>query len=400
MAVKRARTIPCTDCEDWQEDLSIRGFRVLGCIQDPASPGFCTIVFEEETAQLDGAASNEIAAAVLERPSARMAAPQVEQPIPETIVAALPMLTATQGKAAQAIVNIFETSRVLGDYGQVTVISGDSGHLTYGRTQTTLGSGNLTTLIKQYCVNPGARFGAKLASYIPRLDRKDFSLDADQILHNILRASADDPVMRETQDAFFDQVYWKPALRAASGLGIRTPLGVAVVYDSIIHGSWERMRDRTNGNSGAIGTIGEQKWIAGYVATRKQWMETHTRPDIRATVYRMDAFQRLIDQGFWGLDLPLVVRGLEISADTLSAIPHGCYDGPPAGSRALALESPLARGMDVRLVQVGLSERGVDIKADGVFGQTTAKCIKQFQTSHNLPGTGIADISLIAHLTQ
>jgi chitosanase len=172
------------------------------------------------------------------------------------------------------------------------------------------------------------------------------------------------------------------------------------VYDSIIHGSWDRMRDRTNGNSGAIGTIGEQKWIAEYVATRKQWMETHTRLDIRATVYRMDAFQRLIAQKFWGLQLPLVVRGQEISTTTLGAMPDGCYDGPPAGSRALALESPLACGIDVRLVQLGLSERGVDIKADGVFGQTTGKCIKQFQGAHNLPATGIADISLIAYLTQ
>jgi chitosanase len=204
MAVKRARTIPCADCDDWQEDLGQRGFRVLGCIHDDASPGFCTIVFEEETVPLDGAAGIEISAAVLKTPSMPIAAAQVKQPVPETIVTALPMLTATQGKAAQAIVNIFETSRVLGDYSQVTVISGDSGHLTYGRTQTTLGSGNLTTLIKQYCANPGARFGAKLASYISRLETKDFSLDAEQILHNILRASADDPIMRETQDTFFD----------------------------------------------------------------------------------------------------------------------------------------------------------------------------------------------------
>ena len=39
------------------------------------------------------------------------------------------MLTPTQKKSAQAIVNIFETGFVLGDYGNVTVIPGDTGHL-------------------------------------------------------------------------------------------------------------------------------------------------------------------------------------------------------------------------------------------------------------------------------
>ncbi|MDQ3267784.1 MAG: hypothetical protein M3P47_03520 [Pseudomonadota bacterium] len=52
------------------------------------------------------------------------------------------MLTATQKKTAEALVNIFETGEVLGDCSQVTLIAGDTGHLTFGRSQTTLGSGN------------------------------------------------------------------------------------------------------------------------------------------------------------------------------------------------------------------------------------------------------------------
>ena len=53
-------------------------------------------------------------------------------------------LTKTQKRTAQAIVNIFETGRVHGDYGQVTLLAGDTGHLTYGRAQTTLASANLS----------------------------------------------------------------------------------------------------------------------------------------------------------------------------------------------------------------------------------------------------------------
>jgi chitosanase len=308
-------------------------------------------------------------------------------------------LTTTQARTAQAIVNLFETGSVLGEYGQVTLIEGDTGHLTFGRSQTTLGSGNLHGLIERYCANAGARFGPRLATYLPRLAATDLSLDADLKLQNLLRASADDRVMRETQDRFFDEVYWQPAVRAAERLGFKSPLGTAVVYDSHVHGSWGRIRDRTTAIAGAPSSANERKWITTYVATRRQWLATNSRTDLRATVYRMDAFGRLIELGFWGLELPLVVRGAEISSATLNATPPGCYDGPEPGSRALALQTPLHRGLDVRLLQLALSDRGVDIRADGVFGQGSLRQVKAWQQANGLPATGIADIALIASLT-
>ena len=310
------------------------------------------------------------------------------------------MLTSTQKQTAQSIINLFETGVVLGDYGNVTVITGDTGHLTFGRSQTTLGSGNLLDLLKRYCTNPGARFGTRLAPWLPRFEATDVSLDTDTRLHNALRATADDKVMRDTQDVFFDEVYWQPAERAATNLGITSPLGVAVVYDSTVHGSWKAMRDRTNQQSGTAAALGEQAWIKTYVATRRDWLATNARADLRKTVYRMDAFQRLIEQGFWGLQLPLVVRGAEILLATLNATPPGCYDGPQPGTRSLALQTPLARGLDVRLVQLGLSDRDADIKADGIFGQTCMKRLKDYQTTQGLPATGAADPALIAQLVN
>src|SRR4029450_4640577 len=106
------------------------------------------------------------------------------------------MLTTTQQKTAEAIVNIFETSEVRGNYGDVTLIAGDTGHLTFGRSQTTLGSGNLHELLGQYCPNAGSRFGSAIEKYLPRVKAGDITLDTEIQLHNILRASADDPVMR------------------------------------------------------------------------------------------------------------------------------------------------------------------------------------------------------------
>lgn len=308
------------------------------------------------------------------------------------------MLTTSQIKAAQSIINIFETDAVLGDYGSVTVIPGDTGHLTFGRSQTTLGSGNLHQLIERYCANGGGRFGLRLQPYLPRLQAKDLGLDQDFKLHNVLRASADDPIMRETQDQFFDDVYWRPAARVAAREGITCALGAAIVYDSKVHGSWERIRDRTKAQIGAVAAAGERPWLAAYVANRRHWLTTHARADLRKTGYRMEAFQRLIDQGYWNLELPLVVRGHELSLASFVGLPRGCYDGPQPGSRALTLATPLQRGLDVRLLQLGLSDAGMDVKADGVFGPTSGRIVKLYQTQAGLPATGVADIALIAKL--
>lgn len=169
------------------------------------------------------------------------------------------MLTPTQKQTAQAMVNLFETGAILGDYGSVTVIAGDTGHLTFGRSQTTLASGNLLDLLQRYCSNDGARFGSRLVPWLPRFAAGDFTLDGELRLHNLLRATADDPVMRETQDIFFDEVYWQTAARIAANLGINSALGVAVVYDSTVHGSWKAMRDRTTAQSGEPEQLGERK---------------------------------------------------------------------------------------------------------------------------------------------
>jgi chitosanase len=308
------------------------------------------------------------------------------------------MLTATQKRAAEAIVNIFETSEVRGNYSAVTLIPGDTGHLTFGRSQTTLASGNLHDLLKQYSDTEGARFANQLAPYLPRLLARDLTLDTDVLFQNVLRATGDDPVMRDTQDHFFDSRYWVPAEATAGRDGITSPLGVAVVYDSAVQGSWPAMRDRTNAVCGTVSAAGERRWIEQYVTERHNWLANHTRLDLRATAYRMDAFKRLLALGAWSLALPLVVRDVEVSLVSLSAVPRGCYDGPSPGSRVLAVESPLQRGLDVRMVQLGLSRRGVDVRADGIFGQGCAVAVRNFQTANHLPVTGSADLSLIASL--
>jgi chitosanase len=119
-----------------------------------------------------------------------------------------------QKHTAKAIINIFETGRVRGRYVAVTVLKGDTGHLSYGRSQATLGSGSLYLLLKDYCEAANARFAPQLVPLLPRFRNKDFTLDDDRGVRDLLEDAGDDPVMQTTQDTFFDRSYWQPASRA------------------------------------------------------------------------------------------------------------------------------------------------------------------------------------------
>lgn len=245
-------------------------------------------------------------------------------------------MNALQKAAAQAIVNIFETGCVRGDYGNVTLLEGDTGRLTYGRSQTTIASGNLFKLIRDYIGEPGAAYAAAFLPYLPELKAKAPELDRDATFRALLEKAGADPVMQRVQDRFFDRVYWRPAVRAARRRNIAEPLGVAVVYDSHIHGSWGRVRRLTDEALGdAAESADEQTWIERYVAVRRAWLASRRNRLLRKTVYRMDAFQQLIDENQWALALPFEVRGVRISASSL-----GFNEARPVASASPATSAP------------------------------------------------------------
>lgn len=236
------------------------------------------------------------------------------------------MLSEVQKRTAQAIVNIFETGRVRGDYGRVTLSPGDAGHLTYGRSQTTLASGNLHLLIRTYCDNPRATYAKALGAFLGRLAAADLGLDRDLAFRRVLKDAGADPAMQEAQDHFFDMSYWMPAERAAVALAFTSALATAVIYDSHVHGSWSTLRDRTSGVRGEPAALGERAWVAAYVKERRGWLSAHPNPLLRRTAYRMDAFRLLIEAGNWALGIPMQVRGISIDRVSLG-LSHSPVDG-------------------------------------------------------------------------
>lgn len=308
------------------------------------------------------------------------------------------MVTTPQKLTAQAIVNIFETGTVLGEYGKVTLLRGDPGHLTYGRAQTTLASGNLAVLIEQYCSAEGAELAGDLATYLERLRDRDISLDHDSKLKRLLRDAGEDPVMWQVQDDFFDRVYWLPTLKSSAHIGAESPLGLAVVFDSRIHGSWHRLRDRTNQAAGTLADLGEAAWVRAYLQTRRAWLANHSITILNRTVYRMDSLLALVDAENWNLDLPLIVRGHRIDTDTLSGDHAVRASADLSQGRTLRLRTPLMHGLDVEALQLLLRESGIDVEADGVYGPATAAAVQRFQEQHGLVVDGVvgpATLSLL-----
>ncbi len=91
-----------------------------------------------------------------------------------------------------------------------------------------------------------------------------------------------------------------------------------------------------------------------------------------------------------------------MSLTTLSGTPPGAFDGPHPGTRQIslpALPAPLQRGLDVRLVQLALSERGAAIRADGVFGRASADRVADHQRAIGVPATGVVDPELALALS-
>ena len=272
---------------------------------------------------------------------------------------------------------VFETGDPRGDYGAVTVIPGDTGHLTYGRLQAALGSGNLHALVQRYCQAPRALAAAALRGYLDRLSQRDIGLDRDTVLHDTLAEAGEDPVMREVQDRFFDEVYWARSQAAAARSGIASALGASVVFDGFIQGSWGAMRDRTTQRFGTVAVLGETAWLNHYLDVRREWLVTHPREDLRATVYRMDAYRALADETNWSLRLPFRVRGATIDERLLGTgtrrIERGC------------------KGDDVRALQRAMARAGVAVRIDGDFGYRTEAALRGYQGQHGLAVTGIGD---------
>jgi chitosanase len=217
------------------------------------------------------------------------------------------------------VLNVFETGKEEGDYANVTIFpdgkfpDGTRGkrQITFGAKQTTEQS-NLNKLIEMYIAANGL-FADEFKTYLPKIGVE--SLVNDSIFIDLLKLTGSDPIMKDTQDAFFNEVYMIPARKWFDENGFTLPLSIAVIFDSFIHSG--KIRDDIRNMKGFTEVPpakggNEKTWIEQYVIAREQWLLKRSDPILRLTVYRMKTFKAAIKADNWDLKKPLYANGLTI----------------------------------------------------------------------------------------
>lgn len=293
-------------------------------------------------------------------------------------------ITPQQKLVCERIINVFETGSAGGDYANISIYADGPRQIrqiTYGRSQTTE-YGNLRELVQMYA-DAGGKYSDAARKYVGVIGRR--SLVGDANFQAILRdAGRNDPVMRQTQDAFFDKRYWQPAMQWADENGFTLPLSALVIYDSFIHsgGILGFLRARFEAKTPSAG--GDEKaWISQYVDTRQEWLANHSMSILRGTVYRTQCFKHEIARGNWDLtQLPIIAHGVAVDADE-----------PPAPAAPQPSEQ-------IKWVQASLNALGFDLVVDGFDGPATQTAVMTFQQQHDLRVDGIAGPETIAALEQ
>jgi chitosanase len=215
----------------------------------------------------------------------------------------------------QRVLNAAETGTADGVYHDITILrdgKGGTRQITYGKSQTTE-QGNLAKLIRLYC-DKGGKYGDQLAPYHPAIGVTPLVDDA--IFKDLLRrAGKDDPVMKQAQDEFFDEVYWKPAFAWFQQNGFTLPLSMLVIYDSYIHSGRildilrRRFAEPVPANGG-----NEKKWVQEYTKIRHQWLANHSKQILRKTIYRTNSYLGEIARNNWHLEMvPIHMNGIAVN---------------------------------------------------------------------------------------
>ena len=231
-------------------------------------------------------------------------------------------ITPQQKKVIDSILSIFETGKIPtpASYSTCTILKDGAG-ISYGKHQATDRADSLDKIVKKY-IAEGGTHATKLQPYLPQLAANETAKvnpsappDWAKSLVNLLKEAGADPKMQSAQDAIFDENYWNPAVNHAKQAGLTTALGHAVMYDTCIHSGPGRVgthRAAFPQKSPANGGD-EKEWVKAYVAARKAWLLGNSNPLVQRTIYRMETFEKLMAEGNWDLNTPVVVRGVKIS---------------------------------------------------------------------------------------
>jgi chitosanase len=213
---------------------------------------------------------------------------------------------------AAQITSTFENATLELQYDYAENI-GDGLGITAGRAGFTSNTGDLLLLVRRYTEmkpdNP-------LAPYIPALEAVE-GTDSEQGLDGFAEAwavAAADPDQRRLQDDLVDELYFTPAMALADEVGIETPLGQAIMWDTMIqHGEGGENGTRviieeTRADVGALDGD-EAAWLDAFLDARLHHLghayENTTEDADASSQSRIDALRSLLESGNLALEHPL-----------------------------------------------------------------------------------------------
>lgn len=229
-----------------------------------------------------------------------------------------PRLSLTQDAVrkqhAAQITSTFENATLELQYDYVENI-GDGRGITAGRAGFTSATGDLLLLVRRYTeIEPDN----VLAPYVPALEAVD-GTDSEEGLDGFADAwheAAADPGQRRLQDDLVDELYFDPAMRLADEVGIETPLGQAIMWDTMIqHGAGgengtRAIIEETQDEVGALDGD-EAAWLDAFLDARLHHLghayENASDSDAAdaASQSRIDALRTLLYDGNLALEPPL-----------------------------------------------------------------------------------------------
>lgn len=177
--------------------------------------------------------------------------------------------------------------------------------LSYGYTED---SGSLYKLLQFYTIADG-QFADQLLPYLPKIGTGKLH-NSDSFKSLLIEAAQKDAFFCECQDFAFKALYLNRGYTKAAEYGIKTNLGIAVIVDSVLHGSldvvsnlFREARPSRGGN--------EKEFIKAYCDAREKWLKSKGEP-LSNTTYRPQAFKKAIELGDWDLSQNFNANGIII----------------------------------------------------------------------------------------
>ncbi|MGE3326852.1 MAG: chitosanase [Acidimicrobiia bacterium] len=239
---------------------------------------------------------------------------------PSTTAAASGPLSPDQRRRADELISTFENSTTELQYGYASEL-GDGRGITAGRAGFTSATGDLELVVEKYVALVPS---TPLAAFLPELKR--LAADRDPNTAGLTgfvaqwEQASTDPLMRTSQDAIVDQLYFGPAMARGQAVGLQTALALTAVYDTAIqHGdgddpdSLQAIIGETTKRLGGSPSSGidERAWLTEFLAVRRRHLLNAAQPATRAawreSVGRVDALQSLVKSGNLDLTGPFSV---------------------------------------------------------------------------------------------